>query len=150
MAKLADEIRQLSDDFARSIRILAEDFTDGVLSAIRASSLEDLLAQASPRRKSARPGKTNDVSHLRTEFKRRPASLVQGHANLVIRYVKDHPGCSGEAARKELGLPRGKWNTTVKKAIATGQLRKEGQKRATRYFVPSQPYVPRGREANDA
>ena len=50
----------------------------------------------------------------------------------VGQSVTQHPGTSGEAARKALKIDRSKWSPAVAKAIAGKRIRKEGEKRSTK------------------
>jgi hypothetical protein len=52
----------------------------------------------------------------------------------ITAYVTQHPGTSGEAARKALKIDRNKWSPAVAKAIAGKRIRKEGEKRSTKYW----------------
>jgi len=54
---------------------------------------------------------------------------------LVVKYLRSHPASTGEEARKNLGLVKHTWNARVSRAIKEGKVRKEGDRRATRYWA---------------
>jgi len=56
-------------------------------------------------------------------------------AELIVKYPRSHPGTSGEAARNSLGLEKNRWNTCVYRALRDGKIRKDGERRSTRYWA---------------
>jgi len=115
-------------------------FVHAIVSAMRKASLADILGaeeQAPARRGPGRP----KGSVLKLAGPQSPAAAAGAGSSaaprpeLILAYMKSHPGTSGEAARAALGIPRGQWGTYVARALKGGKLRKEGQKRATRYWA---------------
>src|SRR5262249_47118611 len=117
-----------------SIARLAESFATQVLSAIRGASLEDIAALsggrvAAPARGAAaaapaRRGRRGaDVSGLTEKV----ADLLRGKAD----------GLRQEPIRAELGVDKKAITRAINTMLASGALRKEGQKRSTTYFPGS-------------
>jgi hypothetical protein len=52
-----------------------------------------------------------------------------------VSYIKSHPGTLGQNARKALGFPRSQWHTYISRAIKSGKLRREGDRRGTKYWA---------------
>ena len=54
-----------------------------------------------------------------------------------MKYLRTHAGVTGEVARKSLGLEKNRWNTCVYRGIRDGKIRKDGERRSTRYWATS-------------
>jgi hypothetical protein len=68
---------------------------------------------------------------------KRTADELAAMADGFLAYVGEHPGQRMELIAKELGYNTQELTLPVKKLLATGKLRVEGQKRATSYFLAS-------------
>ncbi len=67
----------------------------------------------------------------------RPSGDVEAAAARILDHIQQRPGVLGEDARDALGLARGDWLAGVAKLALAGKLRKDGDRRAARYFVVS-------------
>jgi hypothetical protein len=124
-----------SSTLHESISALAAQFASLVVAAIRASSVEDIvgLAGASIPPKATHAAPT--TGRPRAVGQRPSREGLASPMSLIVKYVRSHPGTTGEAARKALGFGKEKWSYYVRKAIAGKGLRKGGQRRATRYWA---------------
>lgn len=66
--------------------------------------------------------------------KRAPEELEQVSATL-LEYISAHPGEGIEAISEGLDIPSKELVLPVKKLLAAGRLKKDGEKRSTRYFA---------------
>ena len=130
----------MPNDLRTQIHTFAAQFATEVLKAIRGASLEDILdeATASPshRASAATPAKRGR-GRPKGSKNAAPGVKSTGTGSVVesiTAYVTQHPGTSGEAARKALKIDRNKWSPAVAKAIAEKRIRKEGEKRSTKYW----------------
>ena len=137
-----------------SLDALAADLTAAIIQAIQASSLAEILdVPPAPalRRGPGRP-KGSTISTPRSA----PATAVLGpvasapaepaahrergqsteaDAELIVKYLRSHPGTTGELARRSLGMEKNRWNTCVYRGIRDGKIRGEGERRNTRYWT---------------
>lgn len=133
-ASLRDTIQQLATTFAA-----------GVLDAIRGSSLEEILVETSgaPRRGRGRPAGARSVTRgapARVErsrrLGRRSPGALEDVVNRIVGLLSEHPeGLRAEQIKAELDLPARELPRPIAKALAAKRVRKEGRKRATRYFA---------------
>ena len=86
-------------------------------------------ASSTPKRGRGRPKGSKDSA---PRAKRAPSSNV---LDSITAYVRQHPGTSGEAARKALKIERSQWSPAVSKAITEKKIRKEGERRSTKYWA---------------
>ncbi len=144
----------MPDTLRTTVNALADAFADAVIEAIQATSLADILdvqlpeapARPAPRHPRAAARRTNATPASQTvPPSGTPASPEPTHhgppqgtaedVDKIIKYFRSHPGVTGEDARKALGLVKNRWNTCVSRAAKRGQVRKEGEKRRTRYWA---------------
>jgi len=134
---------------------MAAEFTTAIIQAIQASSLAEILDVAPAlalRRGPGRPkGSTTTTAASSSASTavvrpvtpapaeppahRRRGRSTDADAELVVKYLRSHPGTPGEAARKSLGLEKNRWNTCVYRGIRDGKIRGEGERRNTRYWT---------------
>ena len=124
--------------FADRIRALTQAFTDGVLTAAKRASLQELVeAQepsraAPPPRAAGRPA-ARASSRTRPRAKRSPekiASLV----DRIVRIVERTPlGLSAGELREQLHLDRSAFMRPIQEAVATGRIAVQGERRLTVY-----------------
>jgi hypothetical protein len=118
-------------DLRARISGLASDFASQVLAALRAASLDDIndlsrerapqQVQAKTMRRSSRAGRT----------KRRGDGVED-----FLGVLGQHPeGLRSEHLRRALGVTRDVFARHVARAIAKGAIRREGERRSTRYYV---------------
>lgn len=139
-----------------NVDTLAAEFTAAIIRAIRASSLAEILdiqPAPAPRRGPGRPrGSTTAVlTFALTAAVVRPVASAAAEpaahrergqstdadAELIVKYLRTHAGVTGEVARKSLGLEKNRWNTCVYRGIRDGKIRKDGERRSTRYWATS-------------
>jgi hypothetical protein len=105
------------------IEKFAAEFAQAVLQAIRAASLDDILAetQGSPPRWAHWPPPGSTVG-------------TQARIDIIVAYVKGHPGTSGKDARDALAVFNSDWSRYVAKAVKAGLITKKGDRRGTTYW----------------
>jgi len=133
-----------------NLNALAAEFASSIIQAIQDSSLAEILdieLPPSPRRGPGRPrGSATKVPPARAVHPsastapaepahRGPARSTDADAELVVKYLRSHPGTTGEAARRSLGREKNRWNTCVARAILDGKIRKQGERRSTRHWT---------------
>jgi|HubBroStandDraft_1064217.scaffolds.fasta_scaffold480988_1 hypothetical protein len=139
----------MSASLRDSIQQLAAQFADGVLGAIRGSSLEEVLAETvgGGRRGPGRPRKNPVASPpaavVRTAHRRRGGRLgrrsVKQLGNVVDRIAQllaSHPkGLRAEQIRARLGLSAKEMPRPIAMALESKRITKTGEKRATTYYA---------------
>jgi hypothetical protein len=137
---------QSGQTFKDRVRLLAEKFTQDVVTALAGGSLSDLVAagltlEFSPgvhavpykptavmdRARTAKPRKT-------TKRSRRTASDIHKTAAEIILFVGKNPNSGAEAIRKALHIPKSGWLQPIAMALTAG-LKKKGEKRSTVYYT---------------
>jgi hypothetical protein len=68
---------------------------------------------------------------------KRTGTVLAKLGEKLIEYVKEHPGLRIEQINEELGTTTRDLALPIRKLIADGQLRTEGEKRSTKYFIGS-------------
>jgi hypothetical protein len=127
----------------KQIEAAAAEFARGVIQAIRRASLDDLQAEAGAtptKRAPERSPKTPEMwrglpLHRGPGRPPKDSDLTGSRINLIVSYVKSHPGTSGQDARKALGFPKPQWSTYVARAVKAGKLTKKGDRRAMKYWA---------------
>jgi hypothetical protein len=122
---------------------LAASFANSVLAAIRAASLEELLAESGTSRGKAHvrtpaPAVANRISPVRRagRLARRSPEQIAKTVEQVVTLVKKHKmGLRAEQIRAQLGLQAKEMPRVLKDGLAAKKLTSKGQKRATTYFV---------------
>ena len=125
---------------------LASSFANGVLHAIRAASIEDLLAESGGSRRlpksvaaTSGTGGTGGGGGARRRtgrLARRSAEDVGQIIDRIVSLVKQSSkGMRAEEIRQKLDMQAKEMPRPLKEAVDAGRLGKSGQKRATTYFV---------------
>jgi hypothetical protein len=128
-------------DLRSSIQNLAQTFAAGVLEAIRNSSLEDILSEASgakrgPGRPPGSRGRGRPPSSSSKRLPRRSAKDLASVTESIVSLVKKHPkGLRAEQIRAELGIAKKEWMRPLGLALDSKKLTKKGEKRSTTYFA---------------
>lgn len=132
-------------ELRRAITALAEDFTTKVLRALQTASLSDLAALgggAAVRRGPGRPPKSEGAAAAaaprgrRGGRRRRTAADLEALGSRITDLLRSNPGgMRAEAIREGLGIPRKELPRAISQLLSGGAIRKEGQKRATTYFL---------------
>jgi len=135
-----------------TIQELAAGFAAGVLGAIRGSSLEEILAEASGgvRRGPGRPRKNSfglasapggrgagrSGRGSQGRLGRRSAGALERVVERIVELLsKSSKGLRAEQIRAALGLSAKELPRPIAMALAAKRIRKVGQKRATTYFT---------------
>jgi hypothetical protein len=143
-----------------TIHQLTQTFATSIVAALRASNLADILslseeARPAPRapgdRARARGPSAKKPGRAKRTSAKRGAETGGGEAvkasdgphigngssprDVILAHFRTHPGDTGEAARKKIGMARGQWSYTIGALMETGALRREGEKRATKYWA---------------
>lgn len=123
---------------------LAKSFTEGVLAAIRAASIEDLQAESGAARSSGRArrrggggGQPAPLHPLRKggRLARRTQAQIEATLAKVVAAVRATrgKGLRAEDIRKQLGLDVREVPRVLKEGVRTKKLKAKGRKRATVY-----------------
>jgi hypothetical protein len=119
---------------------LAHSFASGVLAAIRAASIDDLLAESgggAPRsagRLRGGGGGTRTKTTKSGRLARRSAKdIAKAVDQVVVLVKKSKTGLRSEEIKKALGLDVREVPRILKTAVKTRKLKAKGQKRATTY-----------------
>jgi len=119
------------------LNALATTFADGVLAAVRAASLDDLLAESGGRRRGGEGGggQPDPLRKARGRLARRTQAQIDAMLGKVVAAVKATPGkgLRAEEIRKALGLDVREVPRVLKEGLRTKKLKAKGQKRATTY-----------------
>ena len=136
------------------ISSLAEEFSAGVLAAIRSASLDEILAggSAAPaKRGPGRPPKANGA--ITTESskaavskpapkkkggrlaRRSPEQIAEVVESIVGALKKSKDGLRSEQLQKALRLDKKEISGPINEALAGKKITKKGQRRATTYFA---------------
>jgi len=132
------------------LNALAQRFATEVLHAVRAASLDDLVAQhrTAPRRAPARSrvatlraggGGQPDPLKVPKQPKggrlarRTPADIEKVLAKVVTAVKASKSGLRAEEIKKKLGLQPNELPRVLKQGLSTKKLKAKGQKRATTY-----------------
>jgi hypothetical protein len=133
-------------ELRRAISSLAEDFAAQVLRALHSASLSDLAALgggAPARRGPGRPRKSEAAApgapaapRARRGRRRRTAADLEALGSRVTDLLRSSPsGLRAEAIRDALKIARKELPRAMQQLLDSGSIRKEGQKRATTYYV---------------
>ena len=128
-------------DLRSSIQHLAQAFAAGVLDAIRASSLEDILSENSggkgrPGRPLGKRGPGRPPGSSSKRLARRSAKDLGAVTEGIVSLVKKHPkGLRAEQIRAKLGIAKKEWMRPLGLALESKKLTKKGQKRSTTYYA---------------
>lgn len=116
---------------------LASSFADGVLAAIRAASIDDLLAESGSSRRARAAGGSeagNGRPWKNGRLPRRSQEEIEATLAKVVSAVKrTKGGLRAEDIRKALGLDVREVPRVLKEGLKTKKLKAKGNKRATMY-----------------
>ncbi|HVY49824.1 MAG TPA: DNA-binding protein [Minicystis sp.] len=134
-------VEQFTDDLMKIVRGAALDSLASALGAVQPGSEQPRLARGTPGRKPAANGRqaaarkapATKTRRGRTGEKRDP-KLLAALTKRVGEHIASHPGQGARqigaalsASTRELELP-------IKKLLASGQVRKTGERSETKYF----------------
>lgn len=120
--EINDRIEAFVNDITDLAKKAAQETLETALGSVRRSGSSKVMSSAArPRRKSG---------------KRSPEE-IQDTAEELLGFIKSNPGQRMEAIAKALNTTTKDLTLPTKKLLQTGQIRVEGQKRATSYFPAS-------------
>ena len=132
------------------LETLAHSFVNDVISAIRGSSLQELLVPGvrKPAARTSRPATAGGEGGMPDplsapvkkgkagRLKRRSAEEITALLGKIVLLVKTHKdGMRAEEIRAKLGLESKEMPRILKEGLAKKNLSTKGQKRATTYFA---------------
>jgi hypothetical protein len=139
----------MKNDAQSEITRLIEDFTSQLTALVRRSTLEDVLATLQngamggvvrrgpgrPKGSGRGPGRPPNAGRPAggKRIRRSNEGLEQMSTDLLT-HVKSNPGMRGDQIASALGTDVGTMRLPMKKLIAEGQVRTEGQRRGMMYF----------------
>ena len=127
------------------IQELALEFGESILAVIRNASIEELTGGAGPAPRAPRAAaassdgpkpakKTGKGGRLARQSDEDIAAVVES----IVECIGNHPeGIRAEELRAELGIEKKELPKPMASALESGLIRKEGEKRATCYFLGS-------------
>ncbi|MGO8996848.1 MAG: hypothetical protein ACLQVI_26340, partial [Polyangiaceae bacterium] len=124
------------------IEALAEEFSAGVLAAIRSASLEEILSEGSRGRASAGvsapalrgPGRPRARKSGRLA-RRSPQQIAAVVESIVGALKKNKTGMRSEQLQKLLSLDKKEISGPLAEALSGKKITKKGERRATTYFA---------------
>lgn len=131
-------------DLQSTLEKLAQQFAKDVLMALRGSSLDELarLGSAGPARApkvaaTSRREPSGTAKRARTgRLARRSAGDIDKVVERIVALLADaSTGLGAEALRAKLGVSSKELPRPLQQALESGRIRKEGERRATRYFA---------------
>lgn len=115
----------------KQIQELAVEFSNAVLKCFRGASIDELTNGGAVASKKAPAAKRSGG-----RLPRRSDEEIQTMVDAIVACVSKHPeGIRAEELRTELKVDKKELMKPVIAALESGVLRKEGEKRATTYFV---------------
>ena len=131
------------------IEALAEQFSAGVLAAIRSASLEEILSEGSRGRGSVAVRATSDANGDSSKrgpgrargkksgrlARRSPEQIAQVVESIVGALKKNKTGMRSEQLQKLLSLDKKEISGPLNEALEGKKITKKGQRRATTYFA---------------
>jgi len=133
----------MSPTFRSQIETAAARFAKSVIQAVRGASLADILAETEGAPENRGPGRPRKIepsaapTAVPPVVKRgrgRPNTILLGNVSAAVVFVKSNPGASGGVIRRVLGIHRESLKRTMNRAVETGLLRREGEKRKSTYW----------------
>jgi len=130
----------------RAIADLAEQFADSVLTAVRSASFGDLAAltgpTSAPRPGAPKPATSVSTATLTPKLPRTRKGARRSKADqqkivdaVVTALATKKDGMRSEDIQKALGLSKKDVTRPLQLALTTKAIKKQGTKRATRYFL---------------
>jgi hypothetical protein len=116
------------------LRTLTASFASDLVLVVKRAALEE-VARVIKEVEAESPPQQPNRKVVRQKPTREPSAPLGSGPGGILEYVRRHPGERSENVRAAVGLTRGQMQNAVKKLLASGKLKAEGERRATRYFV---------------
>ncbi len=139
MTELEQRLNELVSSFINDISKLARqtalDTLSQALAGVGGTVVADIRIAGGGARRGRKPGSSSSASNARRAkgAKRAPDEIEQLKEQ-VHNHIKDHPGERIEQINARLGTSTADLSLPLKKLIADGAVRTEGDRRATKYF----------------
>ena len=135
MTDLEQRLNELVSSFVNDISKLARqaalETLSQALAGVGGTVIDDLRLPGGRRGR----GKAGaGASARRPKGAKRPSEEIEQLKERVHQYIKDHPGERIEQINGQLGTSTAELSLPLKKLIADGAVRTEGDRRATKYF----------------
>jgi hypothetical protein len=137
----------MKNDAQSEITRLIDDFTSQLTALVRRSTLEDVLATLQngavagvrrgpgrPRGSGRGPGRPPQARAAGGKRIRRSSEGLEQMSSDLMSHVQSNPGMRGDQIASALGTDVGTMRLPMKKLIAEGKVRTEGQRRGMMYF----------------
>jgi len=134
MNDLSDQISKLVDEFVNQVTTLARKAAMDTLGAALGSAAPALGNGAGRGRGRGRVARAAPASSRLPKGAKRPPGEISLLKDRVYEYITSNAGQRIEQINKELGTSTRELSLPLKKLIAEGAVRTEGEKRATTYF----------------
>jgi hypothetical protein len=125
-----------------TIESMASAFADGLLRALRNTSLDEILAESGsraarrPARAKASSGTTLTPKHRGGRLARRSPNQIAKVVDALVAVLKSaKQGMRSEELQKALSIEKKALVRPIAEALHAKKIRKTGQKRATKYFA---------------
>lgn len=128
--RLNELVSAFVNDITKLARQVAQDTLSHALAGVGGTVVTDLRLPGNGRR--GRKGLSLGIR--RPKGAKRPANEIEKLKDRVHAHVKDNPGERIEQINKTLGTSTSELSLPLKKLIADGAVRTEGDRRATKYF----------------
>jgi hypothetical protein len=132
-------IQMQIDQLMKSILSLSLDELLEMQGAKKTNGVHPVTLRVEPEvlvRRGRPPGSKNKKTTSSGRLIRRgPAEIAEAIERIVLTLAEYPDGLRSEALQKETGFSKKEIGSPIAQALASGQIRKTGQKRATTYFV---------------
>lgn len=132
MTEIEQRINDLVSTFINDITKLARDAAHEVLAQALAGVGGTVITDL--RLPRGRRGKGLLALPRRPKGAKRPAGEIEKMKDAVLAHIKEHPGERIEQINGHMGTRTSDLSLPLKKLIAEGAVRTEGDRRATKYF----------------
>lgn len=129
--RINDLVSAFINDITKLARQAALDTLSQALAGVGGTVVSDLRIPGLGRRGR---GKGRLLSAARPKGAKRPADEIDKLKDTVHNHIKEHPGERIEQINAHLGTRTSDLSLPLKKLIADGAVRTEGDRRATKYF----------------
>ena len=138
MTEIEQRINDLVSTFVTEITRLAReaavDTLQRALAGTGGAIVADIRVAGRRGRAAKAPATASAAASRRAKGAKRPADEIVETKNKVHAFIKASPGQRIEQINKQLGTKTADLSLPLKKLLAEGSIRTEGERRATKYF----------------